>query len=103
MKLAMWLTPVAATLPPALPADNASQPVITTELAKESRYVIMDNDWDSTSFISVLLALQSGFNLLGVASDTADTWVGQTSLHAVGHKRVPNPPLMLSQSLPCDP
>ena len=85
MELAKWLSLVVAILSPAVLAKNASQPAIPPAVANESRYVIMDNDWDSTSFIPILLALQSDFNVLGLASDTADTWVDQTTLHAVGH------------------
>ena len=43
----------------------------------------MDNDWGSTAFITFLLALGGGIEVLGLASDTANTWVDQTTLHAV--------------------
>lgn len=51
--------------------------------ANGTRYTIMDNDWGSTAFITFLLALGGGMEVLGLASDTANTWVDQTTLHAV--------------------
>ena len=51
--------------------------------ANGTRYAIMDNDWGSTAFITFLLALGGGIEVLGLASDTANTWVDQTTLHAV--------------------
>ena len=52
----------------------------------QSNYVrcaILDNDWGSTAFIPYILALGAGTEVLGLASDTANTWVDQTSLHGV--------------------
>lgn len=49
-----------------------------------TRYTILDNDWGSTGFIPFLMALGANMKVLGLASDTANTWVGQTTLHAVG-------------------
>ena len=43
----------------------------------------MDNDWDSTAFLPFLLALDAGMEILALASDTCDSWVDQTTLHAV--------------------
>ena len=51
--------------------------------ANGTRYAIMDNDWGSTAFITFLLALGGGMKVLGLASDTANTWVDQTTLHGV--------------------
>ena len=56
--------------------------------ANGTRYAILDNDWGSTGFIPFLLALGGGMEVLGLASDTANTWVDQTTLHAV-EKRKP--------------
>lgn len=51
--------------------------------ANGTRYAILDNDWGSTGFIPFLLALGGGMEVLGLASDTANTWVDQTTLHGV--------------------
>ena len=48
-----------------------------------TRYAILDNDWGSTAFIPFLLALGGGMKILGLASDTSDSWVDQTTLHGV--------------------
>ena len=48
-----------------------------------TRYTILDNDWGSTGFIPFLMALGANMKVLGLVSDTANTWVGQTTLHAV--------------------
>ena len=48
-----------------------------------TRYAILDNDWGSTAFIPFLLALAAGVKVLGLASDTANTWVEQSTLHGV--------------------
>ena len=51
--------------------------------SNRTRYAILDNDWGSTAFIPFLLALAAGIQVLGLASNTANTWVGQTTLHGV--------------------
>lgn len=48
-----------------------------------TRYAILDNDWGSTGFVPILMALGANMDVLGLASDTANTWVDQTTLHAV--------------------
>ncbi|KAL2042837.1 hypothetical protein N7G274_004597 [Stereocaulon virgatum] len=48
-----------------------------------TRYAIMDNDWTSIGFLPFLLALGGGMKILGLASDTANTWVDQTTLHGL--------------------
>ncbi|GAB1727847.1 hypothetical protein NU195Hw_g2167t1 [Hortaea werneckii] len=45
--------------------------------------VILDNDWETTGFISYLQALSAGWEVLGLASDTANSWALQTGLHAL--------------------
>ena len=51
--------------------------------SKGTRYAIMDNDWGSTAFITFLLALGGDMKILSLASNTANSWVDQTTLHAV--------------------
>ena len=48
-----------------------------------TRYAILDNDWGSTAFIPFLLALGGGMKILGLVSDTSNSWVDQTTLHGV--------------------
>ena len=58
--------------------------------ANGTRYAILDNDWGSTGFIPFLLALGGGMEVLGLASDTANTWVDQTTLHGVEKRNLWN-------------
>ncbi|KAF7359865.1 putative inosine-uridine preferring nucleoside hydrolase [Mycena venus] len=45
--------------------------------------VILDNDWGITQFIPYLIALDAGWDVLGLVSDTSDSWALQTGLHAL--------------------
>ncbi|KAI9639922.1 hypothetical protein NHQ30_011698 [Ciborinia camelliae] len=51
--------------------------------ANATKYVIMDNDWSTTGFIPYLIALDAGWEVLGLTSCTADTWQHQVALHAL--------------------
>ena len=62
---------------------NATMNSIASLQSNNNRYAILDNDWNPTGFIPYLLALGSGMKVLGLASDTANTWVDQTTLHGV--------------------
>ena len=63
--------------------DNATITSPASSTTNNTRYAILDNDWGSTAFIPYLLALGAGMQVLGLASDTANTWVDQTTLHGV--------------------
>ena len=63
--------------------DNATVTSPASSASNSTRYTILDNDWGSTAFIPYLLALGAGMEVLGLASDTANTWVDQTTLHGV--------------------
>ena len=63
--------------------DNITISTPASVQSNNTRYAILDNDWSSTAFIPHLLALGAGMEVLGLVSDTADTWVDQTTLHAV--------------------
>ena len=64
-------------------AQDSSSAVPNANNTNATRYAILDNDWSPTAFIPFLLALDAGMDVLGLASDTANTWVGQTTLHGV--------------------
>lgn len=81
-----------------------------------TKYVIMDNDWSSTSFVPYLIALDAGWEVLGLTSckylllsslishfhhnqyfqltdnvsGTADTWQHQVALHALATLQLGN-------------
>ncbi|KAG4025342.1 hypothetical protein MFRU_060g00180 [Monilinia fructicola] len=61
-----------------------------------TKYVIMDNDWSANGFIPYLIALDAGWEVLGLTSNTADSWQHQVALHALAT-------LELGNLTPCIP
>ncbi|KAJ5157764.1 uncharacterized protein N7482_008864 [Penicillium canariense] len=49
----------------------------------DKHYAIMDNDWYTAGFVPYLIALDGDVDILGLASDTANSWQRQGALHAV--------------------
>lgn len=45
--------------------------------------IILDNDWSTAGFLTYLMALNEGWDVLGIVGDTGDTWALQTSLHGL--------------------
>lgn len=45
--------------------------------------IILDNDWSTAGFLTYLMALDAGWNVLGLVGDTGDSWALQTSLHGL--------------------
>ena len=82
-----FLTVLAVTLfftsTRSISSDNATVLLPASINTNHTRYAILDNDWGSTAFIPFLLALAAGIEVLGLASDTANTWVEQATLHGV--------------------
>ena len=70
--------------------DNATTYSPASLQANNTRYALLDNDWGSTAFLPYLLALGAGMKVLGLASDTANTWVDQTTLHGVSFSNISN-------------
>lgn len=62
---------------------NATLSSPASNTANATRYVILDNDWDSTAFLPFLLARDVGMEVLALASNTCNSWVKQSSLHAL--------------------
>ncbi|KAJ7122362.1 Inosine/uridine-preferring nucleoside hydrolase domain-containing protein [Mycena epipterygia] len=52
--------------------------------------IILDNDWISTGFIPFLLALDAGWDVLGLVGDTGNTWALEASLHGLAALEVGN-------------
>lgn len=52
--------------------------------------IILDNDWSTAGFIPYLQALSQGWNVLGLVSDTSNSWALQTGLHALATLEVGN-------------
>jgi len=45
--------------------------------------VIMDNDWSIAGFVTYLVALDAGWDMIGILSDTSNSWALQGGLHAL--------------------
>ena len=45
--------------------------------------VILDNDWGIAGFIPILQALKANRDILGIVSDTSNSWALQCGLHAL--------------------
>ena len=76
-----FLVSIASSAPaPAVKAANTARQAnnITTKPK-----VILDNDWYSAGFVPYLQALNAGWEVLGLVSDTSDSWAFQTGLHAL--------------------
>lgn len=57
--------------------------VAQTAAAAKAPKIIIDNDWNLNAYITFLLAIDAGWEVLGLVSDTANTWSRQASLHAL--------------------
>jgi inosine-uridine nucleoside N-ribohydrolase len=60
---------------------NSSAAVNGTSATKPK--VILDNDWSPAGFLPYAQALRAGWDVLGITSDTANTWARQTAYHAL--------------------
>jgi hypothetical protein len=67
---------VAASLTGAAPLEHLQARSATNT----SKKVIMDNDWGTAGFIPYLMALDAGWEVLGLVSDTANSWAEQCGL-----------------------
>ncbi|KAB8254435.1 Inosine/uridine-preferring nucleoside hydrolase domain-containing protein [Aspergillus pseudonomiae] len=56
----------------------------------EKRYAILDNDWGAISFLPFLIALKNDIQVLGLVSDTANSWQRQCAYHALANLEVGN-------------
>ncbi|KAI1488522.1 Inosine/uridine-preferring nucleoside hydrolase domain-containing protein [Biscogniauxia mediterranea] len=52
--------------------------------------VILDNDWNSGAAGQFLMALDYGWDVLGLVSDTSDSWAMQCGMHALALLEVGN-------------
>ncbi|KAK1754009.1 putative inosine-uridine preferring nucleoside hydrolase [Echria macrotheca] len=61
--------------------DSTSSPI--SKRWDSSPKVIMDNDWGITGFVTYLVPLYYNWTILGLLSDTANSWALQGGLHAL--------------------
>jgi inosine-uridine nucleoside N-ribohydrolase len=78
----------AASLAGAVPSRHLQQRAESSNCTKPK--VILDNDWGTAGFIPYLMALDAGWEVLGLVSDTANSWALQTGLHALSTLEVGN-------------
>lgn len=72
-------------------ASVASLAAFSVSLGQvDASKVILDNDWSSAGFIPYLLALNAGWEVLGLVGDTANSWALQTSLHGLATLEIGN-------------
>ncbi|PSS03389.1 Inosine/uridine-preferring nucleoside hydrolase domain-containing protein [Coniella lustricola] len=72
-----------------LPLDLASRSLNSSSSTAGTK-IILDNDWSSAGFIPYLLALNAGWDVLGLIGDTSNSWALQTSLHGLATLEVGN-------------
>lgn len=72
------------------PAENGAHHLGARNSSTAGTKIILDNDWSTAGFIPYLLALDAGWDVLGLAGDTGDSWALQTSLHGLATLEVGN-------------
>lgn len=65
------------------PAKRDSHLLTARNSSTAGTKIILDNDWSTAGFIPYLLALDAGWDVLGLVGDTGDSWALQTSLHGL--------------------
>ncbi|OZJ01461.1 hypothetical protein BZG36_05674, partial [Bifiguratus adelaidae] len=84
---------LATTLSLALFASSLVSASVIEKTKRKSngkRYVVADNDWLSTGYIPILLAVDSDVELLAVTSVTGNTWQHECALHALAALEIGN-------------
>ncbi|ROW03641.1 hypothetical protein VPNG_07201 [Cytospora leucostoma] len=64
--------------------------LVTRNSSTAGTKVILDNDWSTAGFVPYLLALDAGWDVLGLIGDTSNSWALQTSLHGLATLEVGN-------------
>ncbi|KAL2832133.1 Inosine/uridine-preferring nucleoside hydrolase domain-containing protein [Aspergillus cavernicola] len=52
--------------------------------------IIIENDWNTNAYITFLLAIDTGLDVLGLVGSTANSWSRQASLHALALLEIGN-------------
>lgn len=72
------------------PAKNGAHHLEARNSSTAGTKIILDNDWSTAGFIPYLLAIDAGWDVLGLVGDTGDSWALQTSLHGLATLEVGN-------------
>ena len=78
-KLFVATSVVAASFAGAAPLNQLEERSTKNHTTVKPK-VIMDNDWGTAGFIPYLMALDAGWDVLGLVSDTANSWALQCGL-----------------------
>ncbi|KAI3391371.1 hypothetical protein diail_7480 [Diaporthe ilicicola] len=65
------------------PANRDAHLLTARNSSSAGTKIILDNDWSTAGFIPYLMALDAGWDVLGIVGDTGDSWALQTSLHGL--------------------
>jgi hypothetical protein len=84
------LTMKAAFVLVGLASAATAAPLCARNSSTAGTKIILDNDWSTAGFIPYLLALDAGWDVLGLVGDTGDSWALQTSLHGLATLEVGN-------------
>ncbi|CZT25243.1 related to inosine-uridine preferring nucleoside hydrolase [Ramularia collo-cygni] len=79
--LSSLLLALSATIVSAVPASTHQDGNVNGTIPRPK--VIFDNDWNSVGFVPFLQALKANWDVLGLVSDTSDSWALQCGLHAL--------------------
>lgn len=72
------------------PAKHHAGHLMARNSSTAGTKIILDNDWSTAGFIPFLMALDAGWDVLGLIGDTANSWALQTSLHGLATLEVGN-------------
>lgn len=81
---------LAAPSTRSLPVNHNAHHLMTRNSSTAGTKVILDNDWSTAGFVPILMALDAGWDVLGLVGDTANSWALQTSLHGLATLEVGN-------------
>lgn len=77
----LLLASLSASIVSAVPASTHQDRESNATTSRPK--VILDNDWSTTGFIPFLQVLKAKWDILGIVSDTSDSWALQCGLHAL--------------------
>ncbi|KAJ4251869.1 hypothetical protein NW762_011166 [Fusarium torreyae] len=61
-----------------------------TQIGATQPKIIIENDWNVNSYVTFLLAIDAGWDVLGLVGNTANSWSRQASLHALALLEIGN-------------
>ena len=81
---------VLGSVPSTIAVPTPSPPSPRAASPPTGPKIILDNDWGITGYINYLIPLYYGWDILGLVSDTANSWALQCGLHALASLELGN-------------